>query len=168
MKYTNMNKKMGNFVFKVFSLLPIIFMILIVGSLIFVEFYINSVYISLSWFFMLPVLGLVISWNVARMVGEEFRSTGLVRDGNTIYDVVKTPRYYTIRLYSSFIICGSFLLVMIRFISYFFIPSNNPNIIVNILGIVASIVMGVIYFIVAMSSYEQSSYKNKKMGENKI
>ena len=112
--------------------------------------------ISLGWIFILPVCEIGIDVLIGRLMGDEWYNTGYVSNGRSVYNVKKTPKYYSRRMFFCFIECFLFVLLIIRYVFLF-----SASIIVPTLGIICSIIAIIIYFIVGMSSYEKSSIKHK-------
>lgn len=157
MKYTKMSKNIKNFAYGLVNSIPLIIALGLFGAFLWIDLTYSIPLISILWIILLPALGLVINWSIGHFFGDEYYNTGLVFQGRTVFDVVKTPKYYSRRMFVCFIECFLFLLLIVRFI--FLINFNN---LVSILGIISCIIAIAIYFIVGMSSYEQSSIKDKK------
>ncbi|MBO5885105.1 MAG: hypothetical protein J6Q51_04840 [Clostridia bacterium] len=156
MKYTKLSGKIADFVLKSLYAILMLFIIGLTGVFVWLDLYQSLTFFSIIWIAWLPTAGLGINWFLSHILGDEFYNTGMVVDGSSIYDVVKTPKYYTRRMYVCFIECFLFALLIVRFAFLF-----PVSVVLPIIGIVASIVAIVIYFIVGMSSYEQSSIKRK-------
>lgn len=161
MKYTKLSNKLLEFFVRAIAVLMILIMLGLAGVFLWVDLSYSLPMVSLMWLLLLPALGLAINWNIGKFFGDEYYNTDLVIEGRSVYDVVKTPKYYTRRMFVCFIECFLFALLIIRFI---FLPSM----ITSLLAIVGSITGIIIYFIVGMSSYEQSSIKNKKQIKEKV
>ena len=166
MKYTNMEKKLGRFVV-IFSYGFILFLIssLLLGLLV-IDFFYGILPISILWFLLLPGFGIILNWFIGRMCGDKFYNTGIVVDGDSVYDIEKTPKYYKRRMYISFIQCGIFGLLGLRYIL-----SIMLGMYMYIILLIGCIIAIVIYVILGLSSYEQSGMKeektNKKQNQNK-
>jgi len=160
MKYTKLSKKLGNFAIATIFVIMILFVLGLAGVFLWVDLSYPLPMVSLFWFLLLPTFGLAINWYIGHFFGDEYYDTGWVYEGRSVYDVVKTPKYYTRRMIVCFVECFLLALLIIRFI--FLFPFNAAT---SIIGIIGSIVGIVIYYIVGMSSYEQSSIKNKKTAE---
>ena len=154
MKFTRLSNKIGSVIVDTIFALMILFMLGIAGVFVYIDFYLSTPIFSLMWIPLLPGLGLAINWFLGKFFDDKYYNTGLVNEGRSVYDVEKTPKYYTRRMFVCFVECFLFVLLIIRFVFLFHL-SIASSIIGSIIGIV-------IYFIVGMSSYEQSSIKNTK------
>lgn len=164
MKFTKLSNKLCNFVVKAMFVFMILFILGLAGVFLWVDLSYSIPMVSLFWLLLLPAIGLIVNWHIGHFFGDEYYDTGLVIDGDSIFDVVKTPKYYSRRMFVCFIECFLFALLIIRFI--FLFPFNF---VISVIGIVCSIIGIIIYFIVGMSSYKQSSIKNKQpIKESKI
>lgn len=178
MKYTNMVGIIKNIGLWIFVLSIIAILLGAVGMLVWCDFYVGHPFMSFLWLGMIPALGLGINWFLGYVCGDEYYNTGVVIEGRSVFDVVKTPRYYKRRMIFYFIECFLLFLLIVRFILFFnpfakmiygliepghmddYDPSFSIG--VPIVGIIATLVELVICFIIAMSSYEQSELKYKK------
>lgn len=156
MKFTKISQGLGKF----FIGLVYVFMILLVlglfGVLIWVDlFMLRTPVFNIMWFCILPAIGLIINWFIGFFFKDKYYNTGMVIDGRSVLDVVKTPKYYKRRIFVCFAECFLFVLLAIKNIVFLYL---NP--IWSIIGIVGGIIGAVIYFIVAMSSIELSKTKN--------
>ena len=161
MKYTKLSNKLGKFAVGTIFVIMILFILGLAGTFLWVDLSYPLPMLSLFWWLLLPTIGLAINWYIGHFFGDEYYNTGWVYEGRSVYDVVKTPRYYTRRMIVCFVECILFALLIIRFL--FLFPFNVAT---SIIGIVGSIVGIIIYFIVGMRSYEKSSIKNKKTTED--
>lgn len=163
MKYTNMTNKFANFLIGAVYVIFILFIVGAAGAFLWVDISQEIPGLSLLWIVLLPTFGLGINWSVGHFCGDEYYNTGLVREGRSVLDVVKTPKYYKRRMYLCFIECGLFVLLMVRYCIHFAVTVAVP-----IIGVLASIAAIIIYFVVGMSSYELSGLKEQhaaKMAE---
>lgn len=149
-----MTNKIGSFLLGALYVLVILFIVGIAGVFLWVDISQEIPGLSLLWIMLLPTFGLGINWNIGWFFGDEYYNTGYVREGRSVLDVVKTPKYYKRRMYLCFIECGLFVLLMIRFFIYF-----SVTVVVPIIGVLGSLVAIIIYFVVGMSSYELSGLK---------
>lgn len=158
MKFSKISDKIGKIALRAIDVLLILFMLGILGYYGYVDFHFSDEIIgpSLCWILLLPSAGAAINFFLGHFCGDEYYNTGHVSDGWSKYDVIKTPKYYTRRMYFCFIECFLFLLLIIRY-SFLF----HLNIIIPMLGLICSIIAIIIYFIVGMSSYEKSGIKIK-------
>ena len=178
MKYTNMVGIIKNIGLWIFVLFIISILLGAAGLLVWCDFYVGHPFMSFLWLGMIPALGLGINCVLGYVCGDEYYNTGVVIEGRSVFDVVKTPRYYKRRMIFNFIECFLLCLLVIRFILFFnpfakmiygliepghmddYDPSFSIG--VPIVGIIVTLVELVICFIIAMSSYEQSDLKYKK------
>ena len=151
MKFTKLTNKLGNVVIGIMLVSMILVILGIDGVFLWLDLSYPDYSLSFLWFILLPATGLGINWFIGPFFGDEYYETGWVNEGNSVRDVVKTPKYYTRRMFVCFVECFLFILLIIRFIFQ-----------KSIIGIIGSIIAIIIYFIVGMSSYEQSSIKIKK------
>ena len=161
MKYTKLSNKLGKFAVGTIFVIMILVILGLAGAFLWIDLSYPFPMLSLFWFLLLPTIGLAVNWFLGHFFGDEYYNTGSVYEGRSIQDVVKTPKYYTRRMFVCFVECILFALLIVRFL--FLFPFNIAT---SIIGIVGSIVGIIIYFIVGMSSYEQSSIKNKKPAED--
>ncbi len=157
MKYTKLSNNLKNFVIGAFFVIMILLIIGLAGVFLWLDLSYPFPMLSLFWLLLLPTAGLAINWYIGRFFGDEYSNTDFVVEGRTVKDVVKTPKYYTRKMVVCFVECFLFVLIIVRFI--FLFPFGIAT---SIIGIIGAIVGIAIYFIVGMSSYEQSSIKNKK------
>lgn len=163
MKFTRLSGKIGSFVVGTIFALMILFILGLFGAFVYIDFYLSTPIFSFMWFPLLPGLGLAINWFLGKFFGDRYYNTGWVNEGRSVYDVEKTPKYYTRRMFLCFVECFLFVLLILRFVSL--IPLSISS---SIVGIIGAIVGIVIYFIVGMSSYELSSIRNKKQTKEKV
>lgn len=178
MKYTNMVGRVKNIGHWVFVLLMISILLGATGVLVWCDFYVGHPFMSFLWLALIPSIGLGANWFLGYVCGDEYYNTGVVIEGRSVFDVVKTPKYYKRRMIFYFIECFLLVLLIVRFILFFnpfgkmiygfFEPGHaddyDPSFGIGlpIVGIIATIVEIIICFIIGMSSYEQSNLKYKK------
>jgi len=159
MKFTKLTNNIGKFMLdSVYVLLILLMLGLLVVYGYFFEF-VPSVEVSgasLGWIVLLPTVGIAINVFLGHFFGDEYYNTGHVSEGRSRYDIVKTPKYYTRRMFFCFVECFLFLLLIVRYLFLF-----SKSILIPTVGIICSIVAIIIFFIVGMSSYEQSGIKDK-------
>lgn len=177
MKYTKMSNKLGSIVLGILMSMPIIFILVCFGGFVYLDFYLNNPLITLLWIMLLPTFGLGINWFIGHYFGDEYYNTGWVYEGRSVFDVVKTPKYYRRRMYLCIIECVLFVLLIIRFLSLMLFTllgivgfwAALRESIVPLLGIVGCIIAIIIYYIVGKSSYELSADLSKeKKQKNKL
>lgn len=155
MKYTKISNKLGKVVLGIIYGFMILFILGVAGLFLWVDLIYRIPMVSLLWLVLLPTVGLGVNWFIGHFFGDKYYNTGMVHEGRSIYDVEKTPKYYSRRMFVCFIECFLFVLLIVRYIL-------SLPLITSIIGIIGSVIAIIIYFIVGMSSYEQSSLKNKK------
>ena len=178
MKYTNMIGKLKMFFWWLFVITMVLIILGLMGGFVLVDFYADVPLLSFIWLMMIPVMGYCINWVLGYICGDEYYNTGMVVEGYSVFDVIKTPKYYRRRMICYFVECFLLFLLFIRFITYFpaidrlIFAAKYPafadryessfGIGLPIVGIIATIVEIIICFIIGMSSYEQSNLKYKK------
>ena len=161
MKYTRLSSKIGSFFYGVFCAFIILILLGCFAMFVYLDFMMDTPIFSIMCLTFLPGLGFAINWLIGYFFSDEHYDTGLVSNGRTVYDIVKTPKYYSRRMFVCFIECFLFLLLVIR--STTLMTESVAWAIFGILGGLGGIV---VYFIVGMSSYEQSSLKLKREEKN--
>lgn len=157
MKYTKLTNKMGHFFICLFYSIFILIIVGLAGVFMWLDLTMMLPPLSIMWLILLPTFGLCINWCLGHILGDEFYDTGIVSEGRTVYDVVKTPKYYKRRAYLCFIEIILFVLLIFRYI--FVSPIMLAPIIIGVIG---SIVAIIIYYIVGRSSLELSNPDNLK------
>lgn len=157
MKFTKISGAIGKFAIWLLYGTLIAMLIGVIGVLLWAELYVGTPIFNILWFVILPAVGLAITYMLGKFTGDKYYDTGMVIEGNTVFDVVKTPKYYRRRMYVCFIECFLFALVIVKNIVLFFLSPMW-----SIIGIVGSVVAIIIYFIVGMSSRELSKEKKEE------
>ena len=164
MKYTNILKKLGRFLFLtlIFVVTVLSFPAIIIGLTI-LEFTILPE-VSIAVPILMPVCILVsaMSWNwfLAWYNNARFINTGYVRDGRSVIDVVRDAAYFK-RATIVYYVHSAISLVFSIYLIVRYIVAIEPGF-GFILGVVVLIVESVLYFIFAKSSKEK-----QKLEENK-
>ncbi len=157
MKYTNLTGKIGSFFI---GLIYSIFILVAMGGaglFLWLDLTSGLPMVSLLWILLLPALMLAINWLLGKFFGDEYYNTGIVSEGRTIFDVVKTPKYYKRRMYVYFVECALFILLAVRFGFL-----TQIDLTYGMIGILCSIIGSFFCFIIAMSSKEQSGERSKR------
>ena len=156
MKYTKLSEKIGSILLNALYVVLILFVLGIMGVFIWADITINLPILSLFWIILLPTFGLCINWFIGSFFGDKYYRTGTVIRGRSVFDVVKTPKYYKRRIYVCIIEAILFVALIVRYI--FLFPYSLAC---ALIGIICSVIAIIIYFIVGMSSYEQSDPKQE-------
>lgn len=152
MKYTNLSKKIGKSAFHSFLILIYILFICLYGVLIWVDLcMLQTPVFNLMWLILIPTFGLVSNRIFSRLAGDERYDTGVVVDGTTWFDVVKTPKYYKRRGYCCYLTLSLFVLLIVKTIFTF-----KLNLLWSIIGVIGGVVGIILSFIFAKSSFELS------------
>lgn len=159
MKFTNMENNLSKVILNALYVFIILVVLAIMGVMVWVDLSQGVPMISILWFMFIPCFGMIINWFLGAILGDKIYNTGLVYEGRSMLSVVKTPKYYTRRMFLCIVELVLFLLLKLRFILWLFDPEA---IAIGIVGIVGSIIAMVICFIMGMSSYEQSSLNANK------
>lgn len=158
MKYTKLSQKIGRVAYLTFFTLIYVLFLGLYGVLAWVNLSILTTPVfNIMWIALIPAFGIVTIWTLARWCGDEIYDTGLVSDGDTLYEIKRTPKFYKRRMYVYFIEAFLFVLLMVKNIVLFVL---DP--IWSVVGIVGGVAGVVFCFIIAMSSKELSKQDDKK------
>lgn len=138
-----------------------IFLILIllgmIGVAAWVDFAMGMYIVSITWVALVPVLDIALNWTISHLAGDEWYNTGVVHDGNTMWDVKTSPSYYSRRFYLCLVAITLLILISVRYL--FIIPINLA---VGLMGLVGSIVIIIIYILVCLNAYKKSSIRHRQ------
>lgn len=155
-KYSNILEKMWRLTFGIFTILV---GILAIGVCVW-----GVLAISPVFFILLVVMlfggGFLISRGIGKaFLNDRYKFTGLVRDGDSVIDVVETPKYLKRKMWFCFI---EFILYTLLTIFLIYLSIVSPiNKAVFIGCAIASAIFALIFFLIAGKTKEENFPNNK-------
>lgn len=156
MKASNLEKKIGNICVKILFVMMIVLVIAIFGAMVAVSFILDDVLIFYILFgpMMIVFLGIGLNYYIACLCGDRVYNTGIVRNGNSLYAVKTTPKYYKRKKFIDFIQFSLFVLLFVKFVLSF----DKNEYVLSILGVIICIIGASLCFLAGLSSIEKSKF----------
>ena len=132
-----------------------ILMLPIIGVIVFADIYVSNQFVSMLWFAIIPAVFFVLNYILSKSSGAEIYDTGIVDEGETVFDIERTPAFYKRKMIFSFIQSGIFILLIGRF-----------AVLRSMLGITGCIIACIIFFGIGVQSYNKSKPDETKVIEN--
>lgn len=162
MSFSRFLSNLGYFlVMTVFFLIDVV---LIPGLIVFLVIVGVNTDIYIAGGMLIPILlgayPITLNWFLGKATGATFYNTGYVREGRSVVDIVRDEPYYKRTIIVNFITMGLFVVSTI----YFAIVMSF-DFTWGLVGLLESVVGGIVYFLFAMSAIEKSGIKNKEKAD---
>ncbi len=164
MKYTKITKKLGGIVRSIFWGFVILVLLGLSGLFVWCDFSMANPLVSFVLLVWIPGLCYSVNYCISLIAGDELTNTGMVSDGHSVFDIKRTPKYYSRRMISHFVGCILFVLLLLRYMFYlgYLCIMSAYYLVFFFVGAVGSVIGVVVCFIFGMSAYEKSSLKQRK------
>ncbi len=127
------------------GIIMFILMLPVIGVFVYTDIYVSNQVVSMLWFVIIPVVFFVLNYSLSKSLGAEAYDTGIVIDGETVFDIKRTPSFFKRKMIFSFIQSAIFICLIVRFA---FLHST--------IGITCCIIASLIFIGIGIKSYEKS------------
>ena len=153
MNATNMLKKISSLCMKALWVIMILLVIALFGVIVFLSFYLETLIIDVMLVpIMIVFLGMGLNYFIALFCGEKLYNTGWVHEGNSMFAIRTTPKYYKRKIFIDFIQCLFYVLYLIKFV----LSLKGEELGWAIAGIVVCLFGAFLCFVAGLSSIEKS------------